>query len=439
MDYQQIKAEAKERGISIKDLCALSPGNDPFYTGRPSEIAQAEWFHTQWNALGFDSGVHLRRMHYALVSQSPPIPRHDGRPYENTQRCWDYLCSAGKYARYLNLVSPDSFVDRRNPEAKVSADLYAHWPEAQVSTDGSYGVDISLPDAPDAPDYDLTGISGWGVDAQPYMVEIWIEKSTMNDVVLPLCHKYSMNLVTGLGELSITAIREFLRRAARKGRPVRILYVADWDPAGLGMPISVARKIEFFLSNDEAYEDLDIRLQPVLLTAEQIETYNLPRVPVKDSDKRKASFEASHGEGQVELDALEALYPGTLVEILEAAILRYYDIDLTRRLQGAHNEYRARLDNERAITLNTFPEVAELQEQYEQLADSFREGMEDLQAEMKQVWDKVSTRMEAQLDTITKPTIPTAELDDEPEGQLYQSDRDYHDQLASYKAWRDGS
>ena len=248
-----------------------------------------------------------------------------------------------------------------------------------------------------------------------------------------------MNLVTGLGELSITAIREFLRRAARKGRPVRILYVADWDPAGLGMPISVARKIEFFLSNDEAYKDLDIRLQPVLLTAEQIAEYNLPRVPVKDSDKRKASFEASHGAGQVELDALEALYPGTLVEILEAAILRYFDVDLADRLRKAHDKYRARLNNERAITLNDYPEVAELQEQYARLAENFGEEMEGLQAEMKQVWDKVSARMETRLGVISKPAIPTAELDAEPEGLLYQSNRNYYDQIASYKAWRDGS
>lgn len=438
MNYRIIKRLAKEtQGVTVKDLCALAPSNDPFYTGRPAEVNMAKWFHAQWRDLGFSSGVHLRRMHYALVSQDPPMARHDGRPYENTQRCWDYLCSAGKYARYLNLVSPDRFVDRRNPEAKISADLDAEWPKAHVSTNGSYNVDVSLPDCPDAPDYNLSGISDWGVDGQPYMVELWFEKSTMNDVLAPLCQRYSLNLVTGLGELSITAIREFLRRAKRKGRPVRILYGADFDPAGLGMPVSVARKIEFFLSTDPAYQGLDIRLQPVLLTADQIAEYDLPRVPVKDSDRRKASFELAHGAGQVELDALEALYPGVLAQILEDAILQYFDVDLADRLQETHIEYKKRLIAERDGLLEAYPEIEELQERYSRLASRFSKEMLDLTDAMKIVWNDFSAELESQ--QIEIPDMPTANLGDEPNGRLYQSGRSYIDQLLSYRRWREGS
>jgi len=439
MDYQSIKDLAKkQQGISVKDLCALAPSNDPYYTGRPAEVAQAEWFYSQWSELGFSSGVHLRRMHYALVSQDPPVLRHDGRAYENTQRCWDYLCSAGKYARYLDLVSPDAFVDRRNPEAKVHADLWAYWPKANVSTDGSYGVDISLPDAPDAPDYELSGIIGWGVDGQPFMVELWFEKSTMNDILQPLCEKYKINLVTGLGELSITAIREFLRRAKRKNRPVRILYGADFDPAGLGMPVSVARKIEFFLASDPEYQGLDIRLQPVVLTAAQIAEYDLPRVPVKDSDKRKASFEMAHGAGQVELDALEALHPGELADILESAILQYYDTELAGRLQDAHDAYRETLTEQRDDVLIDFPEIEELRGRYTDLAETFNRSVESLQDEMQDIWSVFSERLDSRLATIAAPTMPTARLPGEDDGKLYQSDRDYFDQLASYKRWRNG-
>lgn len=440
MDYNQIKAEAKEQGISIKDLCALSPGNDPFYTGRPSEIAQAEWFQAQWNDLGFSSGVHLRRMHYALVSQDPPIPRHDGRSYENTQRCWDYLCSAGKYARYLNLISPDQFIDKRNFAPEVFYDPYASWPKIKTAISGMYEVEsIGLPDCPDAPDYDLTGISGWDIDGQPYMLEIWVEKTTMHDVILPLAKQYNINVVAGKGELSISTVREFLKRAKKKGRPVRILYVADFDPAGLGMPISIARKIEFFLSVDSEYADLDIRLHPVVLTPDQIAEYSLPRVPVKDSDKRKASFELAHGAGQVELDALEALRPGELARILEDAILQYFDMDLADRLQGVHDEYKERLTLKRNNLLEAYPEIKGLQERYSRLADNFETEIADLQADMEEIWEEFSSQLETDLAFINEPDVPAAELDTEPDGQLYQSDRDYHDQLASYKAWREGS
>ena len=40
---------------------------------------------------------------------------------------------------------------------------------------------------------------------QPYLVEIWIEKSTMDDVLLPLCEELHINLVTSAGFQSITS------------------------------------------------------------------------------------------------------------------------------------------------------------------------------------------------------------------------------------------
>ena len=50
-------------------------------------------------------------------------------------------------------------------------------------------------------------------------------------------------------------------------RPARMFYIADFDPAGHGMPVSVTRKIEFFLADRNL--DLDIRLQPIVLTLPQ--------------------------------------------------------------------------------------------------------------------------------------------------------------------------
>jgi hypothetical protein len=113
------------------------------------------------------------------------------------------------------------------------------------------------------------------------------------------------------------------------------------------MPISVARKAEFYQRNDQQFRDLDIKLQPLVLTAGQVVDYNLPRVPVKASDKRKAGWEASHGQGQVELDALEALYPGTLSQIVKEAILQYYDPDLYHKSTGQRRDLLHALADER--------------------------------------------------------------------------------------------
>src|SRR3989304_3831676 len=79
---------------------------------------------------------------------------------------------------------------------------------------------------------------------QPVHLEIWCEKSTVDDVLVPLCQVYGMNLVTGTGYESITASVVMLQRALEAGKRVRLLYISDYDPAGRNMPIAVARQLE---------------------------------------------------------------------------------------------------------------------------------------------------------------------------------------------------
>jgi len=80
MDYNTIKEMAKDQGIRINDLLALAPKNDPFYVGRDGEVTAAEWFADLWRQFGYTTGVHLRRVHYQVVSQDPPVLRPDGTP-----------------------------------------------------------------------------------------------------------------------------------------------------------------------------------------------------------------------------------------------------------------------------------------------------------------------------------------------------------------------
>ena len=153
VDYTMIKAMAKAEGLSVADLCALAPNNDPFYTGRPSEVAAATWFAQLWAELGFRVGYHLRRAHYQIVSQDPPILRPDGTPYENTERNWGYLGNASKWARYLDLVPIGALDDHRNPEAIIHARWRAAWersaPEYTVSGDDWEDTLYQLPALPE--------------------------------------------------------------------------------------------------------------------------------------------------------------------------------------------------------------------------------------------------------------------------------------------------
>src|SRR6266516_1880627 len=129
IDYGQIKQLAKETGQRVTDLIVLAPQNDPFYTGTPNDCALAEWFAGLWHAFSYSSGVHIRRVHYQIVSQKPPVLLPNGTPYENTVESWDMLNLASKAARYLGLVDPASFHDRRNPDPVVYASHEVYEPE----------------------------------------------------------------------------------------------------------------------------------------------------------------------------------------------------------------------------------------------------------------------------------------------------------------------
>lgn len=96
-DYQTIKRVAKERGLSIKDLLALAPQNDPFYVGRPSQMAAARWFADLWQRFGYTDNIHLRRVHYQAVSQDPPLVKTNGTLYVSER---GYVAQLEAYKMY---------------------------------------------------------------------------------------------------------------------------------------------------------------------------------------------------------------------------------------------------------------------------------------------------------------------------------------------------
>ncbi|WP_420265381.1 hypothetical protein [Candidatus Magnetominusculus dajiuhuensis] len=111
------------------------------------------------------------------------------------------------------------------------------------------------------------------------------------------------------------------------------------------MPVQVARNIEFFINEyvEKGLITEDIKLNPVILTSEQVAYYSLPKIPIKETDKRKGNFEAIHGEGAVELDALEALHPEELGKIIEDNIMQFYDVELVDKVQSAKKEADRRI------------------------------------------------------------------------------------------------
>jgi hypothetical protein len=450
--YDRIKSLAHETGSAIPNLLALARQNDPFFAGAPAQQQQAEWFESLWEVYGLSHGTHLRRVHYLLVSQEQPVIRHDGKPYENTKNSWSYLCGAAKQARYVGLVDAEAFEDHRNPPPEVHwreiwepDPVPAHVFEEDMDSWGLPGIDARLGgcSALSIPQPETLGYGYERDRDQPYHLEVWCEKSTMNDVLLPACRRYSATLVTSLGFQSITSVIDLLRRIERIGKPARIFYISDFDPAGDGMPVGVARQVEYW--RQKFAPDSDIRLTPMALTRQQVLEYRLPTIPIKDSDRRKENFEARYGQGAVELDALEALHPGALKRLLNDAFSEYFDDELQQALWDADIEARARLEAEWQAVQDAYQEeLGQLKAEYREVCDQFKPDLEALKekldealAPLRERLDGVRQAMQQEMDDFSPilPARPESSIDPESEHDewLYDSGREYMEQLAVYR------
>ena len=118
-DYEGLKLLAKDLGRPVETLVAQSPQSDPFYANRPGRREAAEWFAALWERFNFQRGIHLRRIHYALVSQREPVELAEGKHYKNTFECWQKLCVASRDARHLELVPADRGATRRAPRSST--------------------------------------------------------------------------------------------------------------------------------------------------------------------------------------------------------------------------------------------------------------------------------------------------------------------------------
>ncbi len=452
--YADIKELAKTTGRRIPDLLAMACNNDPFYV-MPSQERQAQWFAGLYERLNIPQGAHLRRIHYKLVSQPDGtiLMVFDGgeRPYQNTEACWQYLNSASKAARCLSLVSPDAFIDARNPdpvlhrvyETRRAPRLRFTWDFGGESWELPH-IDADLADDLDwsLPEFDTTGYQN-GAHDEPLHLELISEKSTMDDVVVPLCKELGINYAPATGFQSITGVVNLLKRLRQADKNGVVFYISDFDPAGAFMPASVARQLEYW--RPIFAPGLDALLLPIVLTKEQVIEYGLPPIPIKETDKRQNNFLAKYGvEGATELDALEALHPGELARIIRQAVKPYRDP--SAKHQACMAEYRAdaavkkqwdaicrpyrwrleRLREQATAVLESY------QDELERARDALAKDLKGIRCELDSLQQAVKTEAH-EFDPVLPDSYESAVKLPERFGGLFDSRRDYLEQLRHYK------
>jgi hypothetical protein len=139
--------------------------------------------------------------------------------------------------------------------------------------------------------------------------EVWCESRSIAGVIEPLCRDLAVSLYPSGGFSSLSFIFEAAEsiKSVRRGKPVIILYVGDYDPAGVLIDRSIETELRGHLGRDVPLDFIRVGITP-----EQIGELHLPTKPRKMGDRR-----APHIVGTVEA---EAMPPDILRHLLRAHI-----------------------------------------------------------------------------------------------------------------------
>ena len=160
------------------------------------------------------------------------------------------------------------------------------------------------------------------VQGQNKHIEVWTEKDALLSIFKKVVWPYCVRAITCRGYQSITFIADFYTRAEQaimRGQTPVVLYFGDLDPSGIQMLEATIETLESELGLQGTI------FKRIALLPEHIQRYNLPHDPtaIKKTDTRYRKYREIYGDTAVELDAL---HPGIITEICEAAIRAEIDV-----------------------------------------------------------------------------------------------------------------
>ena len=189
----------------------------------------------------------------------------------------------------------------------------------------------------DLSDLVQTAISAYRLDRwenQEYYVEVWVEKDALYGILEPITRKYHVHLLVNRGYSSTSALHESVLKIKEQQqyKECVVLYMGDHDPSGMNMVQDIRDRFQDF--------GCCATVEPLALTMDQIEQYNLPSNPAKMSDPRSKEYVKEFGKISWELDALN---PDVLSELISSNIEKRLDADEYQRVIDRENEEKLEL------------------------------------------------------------------------------------------------
>jgi hypothetical protein len=164
--------------------------------------------------------------------------------------------------------------------------------------------------------------------AMPVYVEVWCEKDALAGVLMEETEVYDVPLMVAKGYASLSFLHSAAMAIQDKGRPAYIYHFGDLDPSGVDAARDIEAKLRRYAPAAE------IHFERPAVTREQVDEWNLPTRPTKQTDTRAKKFGSATS---VELDAIPAR---KLRELVRDVIDRHVDQQQLEFLRAAEKSER---------------------------------------------------------------------------------------------------
>ena len=153
-------------------------------------------------------------------------------------------------------------------------------------------------------------------------VQIWVEKRGLASLLTPtVCNQWGLNLYISAGQMSETYLYRAGAEIADLGKPTYVYALTDFDPGGATIFQTLRDGSKAAPGGLSRFtEGVEVIVEQIALTADQVTAWGLPTRPAKKSDGRTKKFMEQHGDVSTELDAID---PPKLVAIVGEAIGRH--------------------------------------------------------------------------------------------------------------------
>jgi hypothetical protein len=257
---------------------------------------------------GYD--LSLRQLYYQLVA---------GGHIENSEKSYKNTGNLLNDGRMAGLIDWDVITDRTRTLYNRQWD--EHGP-ADINIFGAVNREID----------GCFSSSKWA--GQPFYLEAWVEKEALSEIISSAARDHDVAYFACKGYTSLTALYEAAERLKKKhesGRDCVLIYLGDHDPSGIDMTRDIRERLEKF--------GAVVDVQRIALNMEQIERFNPPPNPAKETDTRAQGYIEKYGAESWELDALR---PQVLHDLIVEKISEYFDPEINGANVREMENYKAK-------------------------------------------------------------------------------------------------